>query len=218
MTMPDLLARADPKDLVGYAAALSVFASFCMSTMAPLRAVALLSNLLFITYGYLDGLYPVLVLHLALLPVNTWRIIQVIRLIGSTECDVKGFDISALRPHMTQRRLPAGKILFRRGDEAHEMFYLERGEVEIEQSGGLIRGPGTIIGEMGVLSRIRRRTATVVARTDCLLLGLTAARMRALYFQHPAFTLHLLETLADRLIPDAGPQPAPPIRPEADQA
>ena len=186
--------------------------------MAPLRAVALLSNLLFIAYGYLGALYPVLVLHLALLPVNSWRIIQVIRLIGSTERGATGFDISVLRPHMTQRRLPAGKILFRRGDEAHEMFYLERGEVEIEQSGGLIRGPGTIIGEMGILSRTRRRTATVVARTDCVLLRLTAARVRELYFQHPAFTLHLLETLAERLIPDAGPQPAPPIKPETDQA
>ena len=47
----------------------------------------------------------------------------------------------------------------------------------------------------------------VVARTDCVLRTLTSARLR-IYFQHPAVTLRLLETLADRLIPHVEAMPS----------
>lgn len=196
----NLLSRPSLIELAGYAASLSVFASFCMTTMVPLRATALLSNVLFITYGYFGRVYPVLALHLALLPVNIWRITQVVRLIGATRHAPEGFDFSVLRPLMAARRLRAGEILFRRGDPAAEMFLLESGELAIQEN-GLVRKAGAIIGEMGVLSHTSRRTATVVARTDCMLRALTAARLRELYFQYPGLTLYLMETLADRLIP-----------------
>jgi CRP/FNR family transcriptional regulator, cyclic AMP receptor protein len=51
-----------------------------MRTMVPLRMVGLLSNCTFITYGYLGGLYPVLVLHLILLPLNGLRLREMLRL------------------------------------------------------------------------------------------------------------------------------------------
>jgi hypothetical protein len=41
-----------------------------MKTMIPLRMIGICSNCMFILYGSLDGLYPVLVLHLILLPLN----------------------------------------------------------------------------------------------------------------------------------------------------
>jgi hypothetical protein len=63
-------------DLTGYLAALSVFATFCMGTMGSLRTVAILSNVLFITYGLELHLYPVLLLHATLLPINTLKMIQ----------------------------------------------------------------------------------------------------------------------------------------------
>lgn len=63
-------------DLVGYAASASVLATFCMSTMVPLRAVAIFSNILFATFGALAHVYPVLVLHLILFPVNGVRLAQ----------------------------------------------------------------------------------------------------------------------------------------------
>jgi uncharacterized protein YjiS (DUF1127 family) len=63
---------------LGYAASASVLATFCMSTMVPLRAVAICSNVLFAAYGALVHIYPVLLLHVILLPVNIFRLIQVI--------------------------------------------------------------------------------------------------------------------------------------------
>lgn len=61
-------------NLLGYAASCAVLATFLMRTMTPLRLVAILSNVLFLAYGYLEHIYPVMFLHLALLPVNFWRL------------------------------------------------------------------------------------------------------------------------------------------------
>jgi len=38
-------------EVLGYAASATVLASFCMSTMIPLRILALASNVLFAPYG-----------------------------------------------------------------------------------------------------------------------------------------------------------------------
>jgi hypothetical protein len=57
-------------DFVGVCASLAVLASFCMTTVLRLRLFALTSNVLFIWYGSLGHIYPVLFLHAVLLPVN----------------------------------------------------------------------------------------------------------------------------------------------------
>src|SRR5580704_8841133 len=62
-------------DWLGYAASLAVLATFLMRTMRPLRLVAILSNILFVAYGYIDHIQPVFLLHLTLLPINLWRLV-----------------------------------------------------------------------------------------------------------------------------------------------
>jgi hypothetical protein len=61
-------------DALGYAASSAVLASFLMRSMVPLRLVAILSNLLFLSYGYFAQIQPVFVLHAALLPINVARL------------------------------------------------------------------------------------------------------------------------------------------------
>ena|SRR5579863_1628326 len=63
-------------NLLGSIASASVLATFCMSTMLPLRAVAICSNVLFAAYGSVAHIYPVLVLHIILLPINFVRLLQ----------------------------------------------------------------------------------------------------------------------------------------------
>jgi hypothetical protein len=48
-------------EMAGYLAAALVFLTFYMKTMIPLRMIGICSNCMFIIYGSLDGLYPVLV-------------------------------------------------------------------------------------------------------------------------------------------------------------
>jgi hypothetical protein len=63
--------------LLGYAASSCVFVTFCMRGMLPLRVVALGSNVLFGLYGFFGHIYPVLFLHVLLLPINAFRLMQV---------------------------------------------------------------------------------------------------------------------------------------------
>jgi hypothetical protein len=64
-------------DFLGFAAALSVLASFCMSTILALRTLALLSNVLFILYGACAHIHPVLVLHVVLFPINLVKLSRI---------------------------------------------------------------------------------------------------------------------------------------------
>ena len=62
-------------DLLGYAASCAVLATFLMRTMVPLRLVAIVSNLLFLGFGYIQNIHPVFFLHMALLPINVWGLV-----------------------------------------------------------------------------------------------------------------------------------------------
>jgi hypothetical protein len=78
----DLLAIVQRQEVnvVGYLAASLVLATFCMRSMGGLRFMALASNLAFIAYGYLADLMPVLLLHAVLLPVNVYRLSQLLQI------------------------------------------------------------------------------------------------------------------------------------------
>ena len=65
-------------DVAGYAASLLVIAAFCMNDIISLRALAILSNLAFLTYGIGLELEPVWLLHGLLLPLNCWRLRQIL--------------------------------------------------------------------------------------------------------------------------------------------
>jgi len=69
-----------PTAVVGYLAASLVFATFCTTRMVPLRALAIASNIAFIGYGCLGELWPILILHAAMLPMNIHRLRQAVML------------------------------------------------------------------------------------------------------------------------------------------
>jgi hypothetical protein len=64
---------------IGYLASLLVLATFSMRDMVSLRVVAIASNVVFITYGALAEVSPVLLLHVVLLPVNALRLAESVR-------------------------------------------------------------------------------------------------------------------------------------------
>ena len=63
-------------DVIGFIASALVLATFLMKEMRLLRATAVFSNVAFILYGGVNGLMPVLALHLLLLPLNIRRLIE----------------------------------------------------------------------------------------------------------------------------------------------
>ena len=61
---------------IGFVASALVLAAFGMKDMINLRIVAIFSNFAFIAYALVLDLPPVLVLHVILLPLNSWRLAQ----------------------------------------------------------------------------------------------------------------------------------------------
>jgi hypothetical protein len=194
------IAGLNPVELIGYLASLLVFSTFYMKTMMPLRSVAIASNVAFITYGYLAGLYPVFLLHVVLLPLNIWRLYQMRKLLARVRQAAKGtYAIEALLPFMSKAKLKKGDVLFRQGETADKLYYLVSGSIrflEIEAAAA----PGDIIGEIGVFSPWKARTASAVAESDSTLLVLSDQKVLELYYQNPEFGIYLVRMIIQHLI------------------
>lgn len=187
-------------EALGYAAAAAVLATFCMSTMIPLRILAIASNVLFAAYAWVENLHPVLYLHLILLPVNAVRLYQARRLLRDVrQADGADFPVAGLMPFMTRRDVPSGTTLVRRGEHADRLFYLARGEVELVEFGKTLEA-GAIFGEIGVFARDHERTATLVCRTDCEVFELTEGKAKELYFLDRTFGFAVLQLIIHRLL------------------
>jgi CRP/FNR family transcriptional regulator, cyclic AMP receptor protein len=184
---------------IGYLASALVLCTFLTRTMMPLRMVALGSNVAFIAYGALLHLYPVLVLHVVLLPVNAWRLREIFQLVKSVqETADDGKVFNALLPFARRMRVTRGDVLIRKGDPSDALYLVLEGKLWVEEAEAEI-GPGSIVGEMGVLSRTHRRTATVDARSDCELGRVSAADFQRVYFTDPSLGLSLIRLIIDRL-------------------
>ena len=169
----------------GYVAAVLVFLTFYMKTMIPLRIVGICSNCAFIAYGYLGGLYPVLILHVILLPLNGLRLREMLRLTKQVR-DAAQTDLKMewLKPFTTTRRFHAGDVLFRRGEPATTMVFLLSGRYRlIELAIDLL--PGQVLGELGLLAPDNLRTQTVECAEDGEGLQITYEQVKQLYYQNP---------------------------------
>jgi len=198
-------------EILGYAASVAVLATFCMSTMIPLRVVALGSNVLFCLYGAAANIYPVLVLHAVLFPINTIRLVQMRRLVRHVRAaQTSTLSIASLLPFMRIRKLAAGETLVRKDDVADRLYYVVEGTLDVPELGRSL-GPGTLVGEIGVFSPYRKRSATVICRTDCQVYELSESNAKQLYFQDRSFGFAVLQLMITRLIEDsrAHPKPSP---------
>lgn len=188
-----------PTEWLGYIAAAFVFATFSMKTMVPLRVVAISSNVLFIAYGYLHPAYPVLLLHVLLLPLNFWRLRQMLSLVRETEAAQDGdLDMNWIRPFTTTREMRPGDVLFRKGDPANEIIFIMSGSLRIPELGIAIP-PGEVVGELGMLSPDRLRTQSAVCVDGGQILVITYDQVRQLFFQNPKFGYYFMQLSARRL-------------------
>ena len=190
-------------EVAGYLASALVLATFCMKTMIPLRAAAICSNVAFIVYGFYDSLYPVLMLHAILLPLNIWRAVQMRLLIRKVEIASKG-DLSTdwLKPFMKEQRYKAGETLFNRGDHAERVYMVLSGNVHIEQIDYTLH-PGELFGEVGLFSADHQRTQTARALTDVNLLWIAEGELAQICYQNPGLAFYFLRLVTNRLIANA---------------
>ena len=87
-------------DALGYLAAGAVLATFSVRCIKALRVLAIISNVLFIAYAASANLSPVLALHALLLPLNLWRLREVL----VCYAPLAGSQLGKLNPLNNDRR------------------------------------------------------------------------------------------------------------------
>jgi CRP/FNR family transcriptional regulator, cyclic AMP receptor protein len=94
----------------------------------------------------------------------------------------------------------AGGIIFREGDEAHELFVVKSGQVRIQLGNRTLTelGPESIFGEMALIDN-EPRSATAVAITDAEIVPVGERQFLFLVSQTPYFALKVMRVLAQRL-------------------
>lgn len=186
-------------EATGYLAALITVATFYMKTMIPLRFVGIASNVTWIAYGALAGVYPPLVLHIVLLPLNAIRLRQMITLVNRVRAVTQDDpSMSWLKPFMTARSVPAGTVMFRKNDPANEMLYIVGGRFHLVES-GIELGAGALVGELGLLSPEQKRTQTLECVEEGRFLAISYDQLKHLFVQNPQFGFFFLRLTTARL-------------------
>ena len=119
-----------------------------------------------------------------------------------------------LAEYMQAYEAPTGAVLMSEFDDSHGMFLLIKGTVEIvkmdsdkNQKTLYVRNPGCVLGEISMLGG-GPRSASVVAKTECLVLLLTADNLDRLRRERPdeAFALmrQAIRSMANRLRQSSG--------------
>ena len=194
------IANVNWVELSGYVASLLVFVAFYMKTMIPLRIVAIMSNVAFITYGFGGHLYPVLILHAVLLPLNCIRLRQMQALVSKVyEAAHTELSTESLVPFMSRKRMKRGDILFQKGDLAKEMYLALSGSIRLAGV-GVSLGPGSVIGEVGIFSPHGQRMDTAVCEADGELGVIPEEKVLELYYQNPTFGFYLVKLVTHRLL------------------
>ena len=187
----------------GYLGALLTLTTFSMKTMLHLRMVGIVANFAFVTYGVVGEVYPVLLLHMTLLPLNVLRLWQLLRLTRQIkDARIGGLSMEWLKPFSRSKTVGAGEMLFRQGDPAADILFVLSGRFRVVEADVALER-GEVIGELGLITKEHRRTQTVVCEQDGTLLLLTYDEVRQMYYQNPKFGFFFLELVAERLMRDA---------------
>ncbi|HZJ10385.1 MAG TPA: cyclic nucleotide-binding domain-containing protein [Trueperaceae bacterium] len=98
------------------------------------------------------------------------------------------------------RDVAAGEAVFHRGDDAHEMYVLLDGKIDVTIDGRLIEslGPGSIFGEMAIVDD-NPRSADAVAITAAKLEPIDQEWFLHLIRRSPTFGLHVMSVMAKRV-------------------
>ena len=91
-------------EVVGWFGAIFTLSAYSMRNMLPLRCIALAANASFIVYGAFVPVYPMLVLHLSLFPLNLVRLIEILKSMRlMREATSTELPIDAIKPFLKPR-------------------------------------------------------------------------------------------------------------------
>ncbi len=187
-------------EVVGYIAVVLNIGVYLMRTMIPLRMLAIVSNSLFIAFSALASIYPTLLLNCILLPLNIYRLTEMILLVRRARLAATGhdFDISFIHPYTKRRDVAAGETIFSKGDAADAMYIIKSGRFVLPEIGVELPA-GALVGELGLLAPSNARTQSLVCQEGGTLLVLSYDQFKRLFFQNPRFGFYFLQLTTSRL-------------------
>ncbi|MBV8601395.1 MAG: diguanylate cyclase [Candidatus Eremiobacteraeota bacterium] len=188
--------------IFGYIAAALVLATFWMRTPVRLRQAAIASNVAFLIYGIWGGLLPLVILHLVLLPLNVWRLVELLQLTKRIkEALTNDLSMDWIRPFMHPRKFVAGEFIFHKGDPQTDVFYVVSGTVRLPEIEVNVN-QGELLGEMAIFSPTLERSLSAVCSTDVEALYMPTDNFLKLYYQNPQFGVYLVRLITSRLLQD----------------
>ncbi len=114
-------------------------------------------------------------------------------------------DLESLAEHCIEFAIPAGGLIFNRGDPASAMYLIVRGQVNIhlpDQGSRRISlndaGRGDYFGEVALFDE-QPRTASASATTDVTLLEVSRTALLGMLQERPSAALIMLRTMASRV-------------------
>jgi Cyclic nucleotide-binding domain len=187
-------------NVLGAIGGLCTVASMSMKTVIPLRIASIASAFFFLCSGIFGRSFPTIFLYAMLLPLNSFRLYQMVELIKKVRAAASSdLAMDWLEPFMTKRKYKKGEIIFHKGDLADQMFLAVKGKYLISELGIELR-PGHIFGEMGLLTSGSQRTQSVECIESGHLLTIDYDKVRELYFENPEFGFYFLRLVGERLL------------------
>jgi voltage-gated potassium channel len=125
----------------------------------------------------------------------TWETVAQVPLFGQLDASRIAAIAQLLRPQI----IPALHVIVRRGEPADAMYFIMKGEVEIDLYPTPVHlKQGQHFGEIALLKKTNR-TATVTTVTECRLLALDAHDFHRLMAQHPDLASAIARITEERL-------------------
>jgi hypothetical protein len=175
-------------------------ATLLTQTMVPLRVANMIGCAFFAVFGALTGTVTTFLLYLLMVPINAYRLRQMLVLVKKARSATQGdTSMEWLKPFMTERKFRKGDVLFKKGDTANDMFLTVTGKFLVTEI-GVELPPGRLMGELGFLSPDNRRTATVECIEAGHALTITYEKLLEIYFQNPQFGYYFLVLTSQRLL------------------
>jgi Cyclic nucleotide-binding domain len=186
------------------AAALVIVATASSKTMVPLRILSIVANCCLIISYAVTHTYILLILQGVTLPLNGFRLYQMLLLIRNVRESTRGnTSMDWLKPFMSGRHFKKGDILFAKGETAEEMFCIVTGRFRLLELGIELK-PGQVVGELAMVAPDNRRTATLECIEDGEALSITYKQVEQLYYQNPTFGFYFLRLATARLFENIG--------------
>jgi len=195
-----VLANITLANMFALVGAIFFVATLLTHTMVPLRVANMIGCSFFACFGALTGSITTFLLYFLMLPINAYRLRQMLVLVKKARSATQGdMSMEWLKPFMTERKYRKGDILFKKDDAADEMLLTVTGKFLVKEI-SVELPPGRLMGELGFLTPDNRRTATIECIEDGHVLTITYEKLLEIYFQNPQFGYYFLVLTSQRLL------------------